>query len=295
MNQGFTLTSSTTFFSLAEIFAFSSKERDAETGLSYFGARYYSSDLSVWLSVDPMSDEYPSLSPYTYCANNPVKLVDPNGEEYTDFINSETGDCMHIDDGKDQVVIINNSAYNTMANMHQDQYSSMSSSQQSTYNQILAKGNNVDMNSKLGKMIRAVYAEMGNIGSTQEDRNIVAASIATRLGLDRSHNIDNVLVPKQYNAVSTETYENGPYDRENKIAENKPDYYKAHLKELNAIRTGSISAAYKALYGLLPSKYDNIHSYVSPPRSSSYFNSNSRLINVTNSFKNLKGVSGYGK
>ena len=28
-----------------------------------------------------MSDKYPSLSPYVYCANNPVKLVDPNGEE----------------------------------------------------------------------------------------------------------------------------------------------------------------------------------------------------------------------
>ena len=65
----------------AEIFAFSSKERDVETGLSYFGARYYSSDLSIWLSVDPMSGKYPSLSPYVYCADNPVKLVDPNGEE----------------------------------------------------------------------------------------------------------------------------------------------------------------------------------------------------------------------
>jgi hypothetical protein len=28
-----------------------------------------------------MSDKYPSLNPYTYCANNPVKLVDPNGED----------------------------------------------------------------------------------------------------------------------------------------------------------------------------------------------------------------------
>ena len=60
---------------------FSAKEKDTETGYSYFGSRYYSSDLSIWLSVDPMSDKYPSLSPYTYCANNPIKLVDPNGEE----------------------------------------------------------------------------------------------------------------------------------------------------------------------------------------------------------------------
>jgi len=62
-------------------YTFSAKEKDSETGLSYFGSRYYSSDLSIWLSVDPMSDKYPSMSPYVYCANNPVKLVDPDGEE----------------------------------------------------------------------------------------------------------------------------------------------------------------------------------------------------------------------
>ena len=67
--------------SAAAPYTFSAKERDVETGLSYFGARYYSSDLSIWLSIDPMSAKYPSLSPYVYCANNPIKLVDPNGEE----------------------------------------------------------------------------------------------------------------------------------------------------------------------------------------------------------------------
>ena len=45
------------------------------------GARYYQPNLSIWLSVDPMADKYPGLSPYTYCANNPVRLVDPDGEE----------------------------------------------------------------------------------------------------------------------------------------------------------------------------------------------------------------------
>jgi len=46
---------------------------------TYFGARYYETDLSSWLSVDPLSDKYPSLSPYCYSADNPVVLVDPNG------------------------------------------------------------------------------------------------------------------------------------------------------------------------------------------------------------------------
>ena len=70
------------FLILHWTFTFSAKEKDSETGLSYFGSRYYSSDLSIWLSVDPMSGKYPSLSPYTYCADNPVRLVDPNGEAW---------------------------------------------------------------------------------------------------------------------------------------------------------------------------------------------------------------------
>ncbi len=65
-------------------YTFSGKEKDVETGYGYFGARYYDSGLSIWLSVDPMSDKYPSMSPYNYCANNPVMLVDPDGR---DFIN----------------------------------------------------------------------------------------------------------------------------------------------------------------------------------------------------------------
>ncbi len=60
-------------------YTFSGKEKDVETGYSYFGARYYDSDLSVWLSVDPLSDERQGLSPYNYCQWNPVMLIDPTG------------------------------------------------------------------------------------------------------------------------------------------------------------------------------------------------------------------------
>ena len=66
----------------AERFRFTGKERDAETGYDYFGARYYSSSLGIWLSVDPMSDKYPSLCPYVYCADNPMRLVDIEGQEW---------------------------------------------------------------------------------------------------------------------------------------------------------------------------------------------------------------------
>ena len=70
-------------------YTFSGKEKDSETGYLpiaiRIGARYYDSDLSVWLSVDPLSDMYSSTSPYMYVRGNPVMLVDPNGMWDDDF------------------------------------------------------------------------------------------------------------------------------------------------------------------------------------------------------------------
>ena len=61
--------------------SFNGKEKDPESGFHYYGARYYWSELLTgWLSVDPMADKYPGISPYAYCAWNPVRLVDPDGK-----------------------------------------------------------------------------------------------------------------------------------------------------------------------------------------------------------------------
>ena len=85
-----------------ERFTFTGKERDAETGYYYHGARFNNSDIG-WLSVDPMADKYPSLTPYNYCAWNPIKLVDPTGEEFTDFQDENGILIKHIDDGSNAV------------------------------------------------------------------------------------------------------------------------------------------------------------------------------------------------
>jgi len=63
-------------------YTFSGKEKDAETGYSYFGARYYDSDLSVWLSVDPMAHALPSWSPYVAFGDNPINNIDPDGRYF---------------------------------------------------------------------------------------------------------------------------------------------------------------------------------------------------------------------
>ena len=42
-----------------------------------YGARLYSAGIGRWLSQDPLGEEYYWLSPYSYCAGNPVDFVDP--------------------------------------------------------------------------------------------------------------------------------------------------------------------------------------------------------------------------
>ena len=65
-----------------ERYKFTGKERDAETGYDYFGARFYSSQLLHWISVDPLADKYPWITPYAYCEWNPVKFIDPDGRDW---------------------------------------------------------------------------------------------------------------------------------------------------------------------------------------------------------------------
>ena len=62
-------------------YKFNGKELDEETGFYYYGARYYDPKISIWMSVDPLAEKYPGISPYAYCLNNPINLVDPDGRE----------------------------------------------------------------------------------------------------------------------------------------------------------------------------------------------------------------------
>ncbi|MDE1162075.1 MAG: RHS repeat-associated core domain-containing protein [Acidobacteriaceae bacterium] len=77
-------------------YKFTGKERDAETGLDYFGARYYASSMGRWMSPDwadkpeavPYSslDNPQSLNLYGYVGNNPLSKADPDGHDPSDLI-----------------------------------------------------------------------------------------------------------------------------------------------------------------------------------------------------------------
>ncbi len=63
------------------VYKFNGKELDESTGYYYYGARYYDPAISIFLSVDPLAEDYPNINPYTYVGNNPMNFVDPDGRK----------------------------------------------------------------------------------------------------------------------------------------------------------------------------------------------------------------------
>ena len=54
---------------------------DRETGMYYYGARYYDPRISIFVSVDPLAEKYPNYTPYHYVHQNPINMIDPTGME----------------------------------------------------------------------------------------------------------------------------------------------------------------------------------------------------------------------
>ncbi|WP_309254113.1 RHS repeat-associated core domain-containing protein [Prevotella brunnea] len=90
-------------------YLFNAKEFDEETGMYYYGARYYEPRLGLWMSVDPISNYDPrnsenyldgehnggvvnaqNLNPYQYCYQNPVRYNDPNGMQVDISVHGNT-------------------------------------------------------------------------------------------------------------------------------------------------------------------------------------------------------------
>ena len=64
-------------------YKYNSKELDTKKGLNWYdyGARMYDLALGRWHVMDPLAEKYCGVSPYTYCKNNPINRIDPDGND----------------------------------------------------------------------------------------------------------------------------------------------------------------------------------------------------------------------
>ncbi len=89
-------------------YAFNAKELDEENGMYYYSARYYAPP--TFISRDPLFEKYPSISPYTYCSNNPINKVDPTGLS-DDWVESATGEIYWDDNATSQATTKSGETY----------------------------------------------------------------------------------------------------------------------------------------------------------------------------------------
>ena len=70
-----------------QTYKYNGKELDRMHGLNTYdyGARQYNPVTARWDRIDPLCEKFYSTSPFAYCANNPVKFVDPDGRRWDEY------------------------------------------------------------------------------------------------------------------------------------------------------------------------------------------------------------------
>ena len=109
-----------TFHRVAQPQTYQSKQRTAATGDYDFGPRRYISAAPFWRAPDPKAHDYPNLSPYAFCAANPIRYSDPTGMDLF-YLNRE-GRLIYrvLLDNYDQIIIKNGENDYVKSNRYDD-------------------------------------------------------------------------------------------------------------------------------------------------------------------------------
>ncbi len=188
--------------SFSSPYRFNGKELDQETGLAYYGARYYDNQLSIWLSVDPLAHERERLTPYNFVSNNPILRTDPTGALDGDYFDEDGNHLGNdgIDDGKIYKVE-GSSKFNIDDFKEGGKYFE----NQTEFNENNGDGfyvTEVGFDSDLSTLARIGYAEFR--GSNNTEQQVGMDITLNRVGSDRYPNTLSGVIeqPRQYSSLN---------------------------------------------------------------------------------------------
>jgi len=182
-------------------YLYNSKELQDELGLNVYdyGARAYDPAAPRFWQIDPLAEKYSFQSVYVYASNNPVFFVDIMGMGVeTDFINIETGERTHLEDGKDQVIAINSSGLEYMQSAYNTDCAS--------YNETLTALEKTNLNlhmttAEFDDLAGTIYSEASNSGPWEESAAIYSV-LRNRATANGNSVIDQMKEPDQVSGYS---------------------------------------------------------------------------------------------
>jgi RHS repeat-associated protein len=151
-------------------FQYNGKEKQSELGLNWndYGARNYDPALGRWHSVDPLADKFDMWSPYSYAANNPTLLIDPDGRDWV--ITSEERDGkFHYN------ITLNGAVYNK-------------------------SGQNLNMNKLMNNMKSQLQSVFSNVDGIEVTTNVNLRAVNSLDKVSESDHLFTIMSDKEFDS-----------------------------------------------------------------------------------------------
>jgi RHS repeat-associated protein len=310
-------------------YQYNGKELNEDLGLNWndYGARWYDAAIGRWNAIDPLAMTTPTWSPYNYVHNTPSNAIDPDGRScvgcgkngeninppevsgvpmyigsnagvLTDFLNTQTGQTLHVEDGIDQIALVNNEQFNQVQNLA---FSESWNKEQSEQYDNLANGNVLNLSSDIGLLTRLAFTEFTNNGL--DAKMIAVESVLNRVAYNQSEGAYAKYSPDLKAATSVENAilaPGGYAQTPSKFSFKNPYAYVKQTENdnLKGARSSLLQAAYAAYkvtndpvsrtgtmyyHSIMDIKADSKHNYLNWK---SYKLGDLQLLNL-----NIKGIS----